>query len=397
MIAVQDKGETIEPAVSIEDNLFCTTCVMPKTKPDLCFNEKGICDACLSQVEKDSEICWEQRKQAFLTLVERYKRHPDYDCVIGVSGGKDSTFQVIKALELGLNPLCVCFEPSIPTKIGRKNLDNLNNLGVDLIHLKRNPLVYRKLAREAFQITGDNEWQNHIGIFTSVVKYAVMYNIPLIIWGESPQIEYGGPAASKTRNILDRQWLEEFGGLLGNRISDMIGVSGITQRDLSLYTYPDDDEISRCGVTGLFLGYYFKWDLREVLKKSREHGFSVTARPVETTYENFENLDCYSNHVHDYLKYVKYGFGRTTDNACLDIRLGYITRQEGVRLVNKYDGIPPRKAIQEYLKFSGFSEKEFSTIVDSFTNKMIFKRDGKGNFLRDVDGSLVRKEEHIVR
>jgi len=376
---------------------ICTKCVMPNTKPDLHFDENGVCDACKSQESKNKEIDWEAREKEFLKLVKSYKSHPDYDCVIGVSGGKDSTYQVLKVLELGLNPLCICFEPTIPTEIGRKNLENLNNLGVDLIHIKRNPLVYKKLAREAFVRTGDNEWQNHLGIFTTVPKFAVNFNIPLIIWGESPQLEYGGPASSKTRNTLDRQWLEEFGGLLGNRISDMIGVDGLTQKDLSLYTYAKDEDIHRVGVTGLFLGYYFKWDLREVLKKSKEHGFEVSDRAVETTYENFENLDCYSNHLHDYLKYVKYGFGRATDNACLDIRLGYIKREEAVRLVNKYDGIPPKKAIKKYLEYTGFTQKEFDKIVDSYTNKRIFRRDENGKFIKDIDDSLVRKEEYLVK
>ncbi len=376
---------------------FCTKCVMPNTKPDLHFDEEGVCDACNSQKTKNSQIDWIKREKEFLELVKKYKVHPDYDAVIGVSGGKDSTYQVLKVLELGLNPLCICFEPTIPTEIGRKNLENLNNLGVDLIHIKRNPVVYKKLAKEAFKRTGDNEWQNHLGIFTTVPKLDVNFNIPLIIWGESPQIEYGGPASSKTRNTLDRQWLEEFGGLLGNRISDMVGVDGLSQRDLSLYTYPRDEDIKKVGLSGLFLGYYFKWDLREVLKKSKANGFSVQDRPVETTYENFENLDCYSNHVHDYLKYVKYGFGRATDNACLDIRLGYITREEALRLVNKYDGIPPKLAIKEYLQYTGFTKEEFDKIVDSYTNKRIFKRDENGKFLRDIDGSLVRKEEYLVK
>lgn len=376
---------------------ICSKCVMPSTKPDLHFNEEGVCDACQSQEDKNNNIDWEDREKEFLELVKRYKTNTDYDCIIGVSGGKDSTYQVIKVLEMGLNPLCICFEPTIPTEIGRKNLDNLNSLGVDLIHIKRNPIVYKKLAKEAFIRTGDNEWQNHLGIFTTVPKFAVNFNVPLIIWGESPQIEYGGPATSKTRNTLDRQWLEEFGGLLGNRISDMVGVDGLTKKDLSLYTYASDEDIHRVGVTGLFLGYYFKWDLREVVSKSKEYGFLAQDRPVETTYENFENLDCYSNHLHDYLKYVKYGFGRATDNACLDIRLGYIDREEGVRLVNKYDGIPPKKAIKEYLEYTGFSVEEFNKIVDSYTSKRIFERDEKGDFIRDIDGSLVRKEKYIVK
>ena len=245
---------------------ICKKCAMPSTKPDLHFDESGICDACHSQISKNTEIDWKQREQEFLGLVKENRSNSDYDCVIGVSGGKDSTFQVIKVLELGLNPLCIVFEPTIPTKIGKRNLENLNSLGVDLIHIKRNPIVYKKLAKEAFIRTGDNEWQHHVGIFTTVPKFAAKFNIPLIIWVESPQIEYGGPAASKTRNNLDRQWLEEFGGLLGNRITDMIGVDGLTKKDLSLYTYTSDEEINRVGVTGLFLGYYFKWDLRKVVK-----------------------------------------------------------------------------------------------------------------------------------
>ncbi|WP_291949925.1 N-acetyl sugar amidotransferase [Campylobacter sp.] len=376
---------------------FCKKCVMPDTKPDLHFDENGVCDACNSQIDKNENINWQARKKEFLELIKKYKKHSVYDCVIGVSGGKDSTFQVLKCLELGLNPLCVCFEPSIPTKIGKKNLANLNNLGVDLIHIKRNPKIYKKLAKEAFIRTGDNEWQNHLGIFTSVPRIAINFNIPLIIWGESPQVEYGGPASSKDKNTLGREWLEEFGGLLGNRISDMIGVDGISEKDLYFYTYPSDEDLQRVGVTGLFLGYYFKWDYKNNLKISKENGFLTTNKPVETTYENFENLDCYSNHLHDYLKYCKYGFGRATDNACLDIRLGYIDREEGVRLVQKYDGKPPKKAIKKYLKFSGFSEKEFEKIVDSFTNRKIFKRDENGNFLKDSDGSLIKNEEYILK
>ncbi len=376
---------------------ICAQCVMPATKPDLHFDGNGMCDACQSQKSKNKTIDWEKRKKEFLVIIEKYKTHSDYDCVIGVSGGKDSTYQVLKTLELGLNPLCICFEPTIPTEVGRKNLENLNDLGVDLIHVKRNPIVYKKLAKEAFIRTGDNEWQNHLGIFTTVPKFAVNFNIPLIIWGESPQIEYGGPASSKTRNTLDRQWLEEFGGLLGNRVSDMIGVDDLTKKDLALYYYANDKDINKVGVTGLFLGYYFKWDLREILKKVQKHGFQVSEKPIETTYENFENLDCYSNHLHDYLKYVKYGFGRATDNACLDIRLGYITRKQGVRLVNKYDGRLPKKAIKEYLNYTGFTQKEFDKIVDSYTNKRIFLRDDSGNFIRDIDGSLVRKDDFIVK
>lgn len=376
---------------------FCTKCVMPDTKPDLHFDEHGVCDACRSQKAKDFDIDWEARKQEFLEVVKKHKKNKYYDCIIGVSGGKDSTYQVLSVLEMGLNPLCVCFEPTIPTEVGRQNLANLNQLGVDLIHIKRNPKVYKSMIKEAIKRVGDCEWPNHLGIFTTPAHIAVNFNIPLLIWGENSELEYGGPAASKDNACLDRKWLEEFGGLLGNRATDMLGVDGISEKDLALYFYPEDEDVQRVGVTGLFLGYYIKWDLRKILSAAQKSGFSTSDRRVETTYENFENLDCYSNHVHDYLKYVKYGFGRASDNACLDVRLGYISREEAVRLVTKYDGIPPMKAIGEFLKYTGFTREEFDAIVDSFTNKKIFQRDANGKFIKDIDGSLVRKEEYIVR
>ena len=114
-----------------------------------------------------------------------------------------------------------------------------------MIHIKPNPTVYRSLAKEAFVRLGDTEWQHHIGLFTIVPKIAVKFGVPLIIWGESPQIEYGGPATSKKNYNLDRKWLEEFGGLLGNRIGDMLTIDGLTDKDLSLYTYPNDSDITR--------------------------------------------------------------------------------------------------------------------------------------------------------
>ena len=134
----------------------------------------------------------------------------------------------------GLNPLCVCFETTFPTKIGNENLDNLSKLGIDVIHFKKNHQVYKKMVIESFKRLGDEMWPNHIGIFTIPVMISVKMNIPLIIWGENSQMEYGGPDLRSIKSrILNRKWLEEFGGLLGNRIEDMIGVEGISKKELT--------------------------------------------------------------------------------------------------------------------------------------------------------------------
>ncbi len=372
---------------------YCKKCVMPSTKPDLFFDADGICDACRSS-ERKLVIDWGKRKKEFerLTLTYRSKDKQNYDCIIPVSGGKDSTYQTYLIKKVyGLNPLCVCFEPTYQTELGRHNLQNLNNLGVDLIYFKKNPQVYKKMVIEGFRRVGDNEWPNHVGIFTVPVRVAVNYQVPLIIWGENSQMEYGGPRTAADREILDRRWLEEFGGLLGNRVEDMLTIEGISKEDLLAYTYPRDEELKRVGVRGIFLGYYFQWDARKQVRIILQHGFNVkTDGPVEGTYTNYENLDEATVSVHDYLKFLKYGFGRATDHACLDIRNGRISRDGGLTLVRKYDGKYPHYGVQKFIEYSGLRKDEVDAVFDRFTNTLIFQRDSSGNFIRDDAGNLIK-------
>jgi len=374
---------------------YCKKCLFPETKPDLFFDEHGVCSACLAAEEKDKGIDWNQRELEFQKIVEHYRLpngQKGYDCLIPVSGGKDSTYQAYFMKEVcGLNPLCVCFETAVVTELGQRNLDNITKMGMDIIHFKKNHEVYKKMVVESFKRVGDEMWPNHIGIFTIPVIFAVKFNIPLIIWGENSQQEYGGPNLDSVKNrILNRKWLEEFGGLLGNRIQDMIGVNGITEKELTPYFYPNDDEIERVGVTGLFLGSYFFWDARRQLEIVKKHGFSIKEDgPTEGTYTNYENTDEKLVSLHDYLKYVKYGFGRATDHACIDIRNGRISREEGLELVKKYDGKYPNYGIDEFIKYSGMSKVEVDAVIDSYTNPIIFKQNVDGTFLRDKEGNLI--------
>jgi N-acetyl sugar amidotransferase len=375
---------------------YCVKCLFPETKPDLAFNESGVCSACTAAKNKNEGIDWEKREEEFHKIIEHYrlpKGQNGYDCLIPVSGGKDSTYQAYFMKEVcGLNPLCVCFETTNLTDIGQKNLDNISKMGIDLIYFKKNYNVYKKMVVESFKRVGDEMWPNHIGIFTVPVIFAVKFNIPLIIWGENPQQEYGGPNLESVKNnILNRKWLEEFGGLLGNRIQDMIGVDGIEEKDLTPYFYPTDEEIEKVGVTGLFLGSYFFWDARKQLEIVKKHGFSVKEDgPVEGTYTNYENLDEKMHGLHDYLKYVKYGFGRTTDHACIDIRNNRLTRDEGLKLVNEFEGKYPHQSINAFVEYSGLTKLEIDKIIDSYTNTLIFKQDNDGNFIKDDKGNLIR-------
>ncbi|HBV01212.1 MAG TPA: N-acetyl sugar amidotransferase [Candidatus Taylorbacteria bacterium] len=375
---------------------YCKKCVMPNTKPDLFFDEKGVCDACLSAKLKEA-IDWDGRKREFeKDIVAEYKgKTPgNYDCIIPVSGGKDSHYQVYLMKEVyKMNPLLISFESSYRTPLGRKNLDNIRKaFGVDLIVFEKNFDVYRKMSIESFKRVGDEFWPNHVGIFTVPVRFAVQMKIPLIVWGENSQLEYGGPKAARMANTLDRRWLEEFGGLLGLRVEDMVGVEGITRNELLPYFYPSAEELRAAGIKGIFLGYYFKWDARAEVKLVTQYGFSVKKDgPVEGTFTNYENLDEAFQSVHDYLKFVKFGFGRATDHASLDIRNGRLTRQEGVALVKKFDGKYPQKGAKAFLRYSGMSKKEFDKIIDSFTDKALFMLGRDGKLLRDSGGNLMKK------
>ena len=374
---------------------YCTKCVMPDTKPDLHLDSQGVCNACRS-FDNRQRIDWDERRRELESILNSYRNSSgeSWDCIVPVSGGKDSTFQVLKVLELGLNPLCVTSTTCDLSTIGRRNIENIKRLGVDYVEMTSNKVVRAKLNRIGLTTVGDIAWPEHVGIFTIPVRAAVQFNVPLIIWGENSQNEYGGPAAAADNNVLNRRWLEEFGGLLGMRVSDLVGQMGLHKRDLINYTYPSDSELERVGVTGLFLGHYLPWDGLGNVLVAQAHGFASHETCVEGSMVNYENLDNHQHGVHDYFKFLKFGFSRATDHACLHIRRGRITRDDGLSIVKNLDGKYPwsylGKSLEDILAPLDMSIDEFNKVCDRFTNKKIFIRDASGNLVRDRHGNLTK-------
>jgi len=354
---------------------YCQRCVMPDTKPDLPFDEEGVCGACRN-FEKRAEIDWVHRRRQLEQILVRYRSDAHWDCIVPVSGGKDSTFQVLKVLELGMNPLCVTATTCDLSDVGRKNIENLERLGVDHVTFTPNPRVRARLNRIGLTEVGDISWPEHVGIFTIPVQAAVSYRVPLIIWGENSQHEYGGPATATDSNVLDRSWLEEFGGLLGLRVEDLLSTYGFTPQEVRPYRYPADAELQSVGVTGLFLGYFVPWDGQANAVISQANGFETLPTTVEGSLVNYENLDNHQTGVHDYFKYLKFGFGRATDIACLLIRRGRLGREDALELVRKLDGRFPwtylGKSIEDILSRIDMTVDEFIGICDKFTNRRIF-------------------------
>ncbi|HZH34438.1 MAG TPA: N-acetyl sugar amidotransferase [Pyrinomonadaceae bacterium] len=374
---------------------YCSRCVMPETKPDLFIDEAGVCNACRSY-ERRKEIDWDARRTELMSVLERYrsKNGSNYDCIVPVSGGKDSTFQVIRMLELGMNPICVTSTTDKLTELGRRNIENVKNMGVDYVEITSNPVVRRKINKLALTQVGDISWTEHVTIFTLRVRLAVQFNVPLLIWGENSQNEYGGPASAAEDNVLTRRWLEEFGGLLGLRVSDLIGQEGIEQKHLIPYTYPSDEDLQRVGVTGIFLGYYLPWDGYGNALYAQAHGFETYHKTVEGSLVNYENLDNAQTGIHDYFKFLKYGFGRATDLACLHVRRGRLQRSDAVKLVKMHDGKFPSVylgySLEETLGEIDMTVDEFTKVCDRFTNKKLFVCDSRGNLVKDKDGNLTK-------
>ena len=368
---------------------------MPSTKPDLQLDADGVCNACRSY-ENRKDVDWNARHNELLQVLEKYRvgSRSNWDCIVPVSGGKDSTYQVVRMLQLGLNPLCVTSSTCDLSNLGRQNLENLKQLGVDHVEMSPNPVIRAKLNRLGLMQVGDISWPEHVGIFTIPVRAAVQFNVPLIVWGENSQNEYGGPAAAAGDNVLNRRWLEEFGGLLGMRVSDMIGMEGIEEKHLICYTYPSDAELSRVGVTGLFLGHYLPWDGLSNALIAQANGFVSYGKTVEGSMVNYENLDNHQTGIHDYFKFLKFGFGRATDLACLHIRRGRLNRQDGLDAVKRLDGLFPweylGKSLEDIIKPLDMSLDDFIGLCDKFTNKKIFKRDGNGALVKDHRGNLLK-------
>lgn len=374
---------------------YCRRCVMPSTKPDLRFDDEGVCSACRN-IERRKEVDWAKRREELLDVVAKYRRPnaDNYDCIVPVSGGKDSTYQALQLKDLGLNPLCVTATTCMLSDIGRRNIENLKRRGLDFVEVTPNPVIRRKLNKIGLTQVGDISWPEHVGIFTIPVRVSVQFEVPLIVWGENSQNEYGGPAAAAENNVLNRRWLEEFGGLLGMRVSDMIGQEGIEARHLIQYQYPSDEQLLRTGTTGIFLGYYLPWDGLQNALYAQAHGFESYPNVVEGSMVNYENLDNYHTGIHDYFKFLKYGFGRATDLACLHIRRGRLDRSTAIKLMKELDGRFPSSylgcSLERIVEEMEMTVDDFVKICDRFTNKKLFLCDAGGRLIKDRHGSLTK-------
>lgn len=377
---------------------YCTNCLLPSTKPQLTFNENGVCAACISYWNRP-EIDWEQRQKKFLSIVSEIKKNNkknNWDCVVPVSGGKDSTFQALKLRELGLNPLCVTSTTCDLSELGKINIENLKQQGFDYIEFSSNPIVRKKLNRIGLEMIGDISWPEHISINTIPINVAIKFGINLIIWGENSQNEYGGLEKAAKAKELTWDWLLQFAGFIGLRVSDIEGMYGLEKKDLIPYYYPSGEEIKKAKIQSLFLGYFFPWDGYKNYEYAVKHGFKTYDKWVEGSYGDYENLDNHQTGIHDYFKYLKFGWGRATDILSMAIRRKKITRSKALEIIKEREGKYPsyylKKSLKNILLDINMTIEEFDVICDKFTNKELFLCNNKGNLIKDEHKNLIKKK-----
>jgi N-acetyl sugar amidotransferase len=365
---------------------YCNKCVYPENaRPGVVFDNEGVCSGC-RLIESRKHIKWVDRENLLVDLLNEYKKkqrkkNNNYDCIIPVSGGKDSTFQtwLIKK-KYNLNPLLVTYNHTFNTPLGLRNLSNLvEKLDCHLLRFTSSPKSAIKIAKYMLKKVGDVTWHYHAGIMTFPIQVSIAYDIPLIIWGEEGFSELLGMHNQDDFVEFTKKKRQEH-SMRGFEPEDLLqeGDCPLTPYDLSPFFYPKDELIKKVGTRGIYLSNFISWNAKKqtefIIKKL---GFE-TSQGRERTFNLYDKLDdIHANGLHDYLKYLKFGYGRCTDDVATEIRHGRLTRNEGIELVKKYDHVKPSD-MKIFLKESKMTEKQFFKYVDKHRDPSIWeKKKGK--------------------
>ena len=354
--------------------IYCSKCTYPVVAVNITLDNKNVCSGCTVHEEK-LKVDWNKREKKFKEILQNYKstNGSNYDCIIPVSGGKDSHFQASYIKEIGLNPLLVTYYTYNYTKTGEANLKNMRDaLNLDHYIFYPNKEVIKKMNKIGFLMTGDMSWHFHCGVFTVPFQIGVKFNIPLIIYGEHGFTDLAGQySMDDFPEFTKRQRNEDV--LRGFSENDFIGKNGLEEKNLLWTKYPKDSDIEKIGLRGIFMGNYVYWDGNENEKKAKLLGFKENPTSFERTYRKSSNVDdIHENGIKDYLKFIKFGYGRCTDHTSKDIRLGLMSREEGIKLVKKHDHIKSKESLNYFLEMTKMSEDEFDAIADNFRDKRVW-------------------------
>lgn len=361
---------------------YCTKCVMPDTRPGITFNELGICSACQSY-EHRKKIDFDARFEELKKLCDQHRGRngkDGYDCMIAVSGGKDSHFQVYIMKEvLGMNPLLVTVEDNFPmTEAGKHNLKNISEaFGCDLISMKPNIKAQKAAMKFTFKKYGKPTYFLDRYIYTYPLHMALKFNTPLLVYGENVEYEYGGVNAVESASAKGQINNGVGSGIPTKELID----AGVSTKDLNFFEAPDSDLLD--GLEPIYMSYFVEWNSFKNYELAKIKGFHDLTHEWNRTHhvENFDQIDSRAYLVHSWMKYPKFGHASATDYCARMVRYGLLSREQAIDLVKKHDHLLDPLCIRDFCEFLKYSEIEFWEIIDSLYNREIFEKNNLGQWV----------------
>jgi N-acetyl sugar amidotransferase len=355
---------------------------MPETRPGITFNEEGICSACQAYKNREN-VDYSKRFEELKEICDKYRgmNGPNgYDCMVAVSGGKDSHFQVHVMKELmDMNPLLVSVEDNFPmTDAGIHNLQNISEtFSCDIISMKPNRKAQKVISRYTFEEYGKPTYIIDRYIYTYPLHMAIKFNTPLLVYGENVSYEYGGKNAEETYSAKD----QIYNGVASGIPKEELTIGDITSKELNFFDPPSKDELQK--LDPIYLSYFIEWNSYENYKFAKSRGFHSLVHEWDRTHhiEDFDQIDSRAYLVHPWLKYPKFGHAFATDCASRFVRYELITREEAIELVKKHDHDLDPLAVRDFCEFLGYTEEEFWSIIDDLYNPDLFEKDKFGNWI----------------
>jgi N-acetyl sugar amidotransferase len=352
---------------------YCTNCVMPETRPRVSFDERGWCNACQWSEEKATSIDWSARRALLDELVAEHRSETEFDCIVPVSGGKDSSYVAYTMKHtLGMHPLCITIRPGLALDVGEQNVINFINSGYDHIHLTPDPEVSKTINKIGLVEAGRPllGWQT--AVQTGIFRLATQMRIPLVMFGEDGETEYGGTRKLNHQHFYDAEdsvniYLE------GHRPDQYSNI--LTKQQLYWFTYPSPEEVKAAKLCVAHWSFFENWDPYEHYLVAKEKcGLQEQTERASGTYNNFAQTDTALYNLHTYFMYLKFGFGRCSQDVGIDIRRGAMSRKQGIALVKKFDREDPEHFVPLYLDYFGMTREEFDDVIDRHVNKALFSK-----------------------
>ena len=354
---------------------WCKNCVVMSTRPRIKFDERGFCGACQWSEEK-KKIDWPDRQSDLKNLLDKHRSSKaKYDCITTVSGGKDGSYVSYNLKhKFKMNPLAVTIRPVTETELGKKNLQAFVDSGYDHLHVTPNQDAMRKLNKIGFIEMGFPYYGWLIAIHSAVLRVAVQFKIPLVFYSEDGEMEYGGDLnKGKDNFIYGVDYMT--GAYLESGYEKIMEKANLTEQEMYWFKMPSRSELEELRLEVTHYGTYEDWDpYRNYQTAKKFCGLSENDELNEGSYTNFSQTDQRIYLLHVYMMYLKFGFGRTTQDAGIDVRRGAMTREQAVQLVRMYDDMIPDKYFEEYCDYYKMPMDEFLNVIDKWANKDLFEK-----------------------